>query len=183
VIVTALLLKPANQWTQWTSVSTRRMILALPWALRLLPLEIWYLRASTTPHELTYRQGITRLGRWYTTRPYTGRPGLPGRELRPVGITGEESRFYWLRQSTQDVTVTIVVDSKQTMADFLIIVRLGLYLSEDQSNETSRLIQSLTYLENRSVPCFATYGRFDNACSGLTPSRWNKKQNFNSTSM
>jgi len=26
---------------------------------------------------------LTQLGRCHTTRPYTGRPGLPGRELRP----------------------------------------------------------------------------------------------------
>jgi hypothetical protein len=45
---------------------------------------------------------LTQLGRWYTTRPYTGRPGQAGRELRPIGITGpirQHSRFPW--QSVQ----------------------------------------------------------------------------------
>jgi hypothetical protein len=76
VIVTALLLKPANQWTQWTSVSTRRMILALPWALRLLPLGIWYLRGfDNTPRahvptryypirKVVYYQAIHRPASW-----------------------------------------------------------------------------------------------------------------------
>jgi hypothetical protein len=50
-------------------------------------------------------------------------------------------------------------------------VRLVFRCQKVKSNETSRLIQSLTYLEKKDLcPCFVTYGRFEMARSGLANS-------------